>query len=865
MPTRPPLPASRPTAPASRPTGATVPGAAGSQSATPSSGATGPRAGVARSRGHERSDAEWSRGSRGAGAPSAPLSLRLAIGREGIGLELAEPVEIACLRVVELSTTLPGMRFPVDVSGGVTRFRHRRGDLQTLLVEVAARDVERWMAPRLRGLVGTQVPDVWIEVGPARSTVCVAAPMDADESAPAAGRLGASPASQDTAVVAFDVHALAEGEDVVLVVANARGAGLPEPATAIALGCLDALVGAIAERSGAIFRLRRPAMALARALLPPAGARVPSTDAVRWAALSADAGTWVLHASRGADAAVPTQAALLAREIAALLAPGDDALVRGDLVDARARYLDVLERAPRHPEVAARMVDIDARMPARAEAALATLAESMVRAPGAGTGIVAGELLAQVGDVDAALATFERAGEAERAPALAARAFELAARTSRDPEAAARWLDRALARSPRSIQARWARVTARLALGRLEDALADVEHLEALARGSRRKYAVWLRAGTAWAAAGLAAQAGAVFERALRYAPDEPGALVGLGVALLHEGREARGVSLLDRALEVARSRGEPEPPILLALARALAERLDDLPTAIAHASAIPASAAEALVARGLEGRWRARLGDLAGAALAFARLRDFAASLAPFLDGASAIEVVALLLEAATFERDRRADPLAAQRHLAAALRLVPHHGEARKAYRDVGALLVRSAGALQESHAHGEESEEGERDEIESRESPPTERYALRRPSPGVLEGQPLAPFELEPAPARSAVIDLALAEEVEASDEDVVRAGRVEELTRRLRDNPADDGVADELAALLEDLGRGHELVALFAARLEDATPERRPRLAADARKTFERMASKADASGQAADAVLYRDALSSLSVD
>ena len=358
-----------------------------------------------------------------------------------------------------------------------------------------------------------------------------------------------------------------------------------------------------------------------------------------------------------------------------------------------------------------------------------------------------------------------------------------------------------------------------------------------------RKYAVWLRAGTAWEAAGLAAQAGAVFERALRYAPDEPGALVGLGVALLHEGREARGVSLLDRALEVARSRGEPEPPILLALARALAERLGDLPTAIAHASAIPSSAAEALVARGLEGRWRARLGDLAGAALAYARLRDFAASLAPFLDDESATgaagararasDVVGLLLEAATFERDQRADPLAAQRHLAAALRLLPHHGEARKAYRDVGALLLRSAGARSGSRAHGEAE------------------------SPALLE--------LEPAPARSAMIDLAFAEEVEASDEDVVRAARVEELTRRLRDNPTDDGVADELATLLEDLGRGHELVALIAGRLEDATAERRPGLAADARKIFERMAAKADASDQVADAALYRDALASLSAD
>jgi cellulose synthase operon protein C len=765
----------------------------------------------------------------GRGKAAAPPALRLAIGRDGIGVELAEPVELGCLRVVELSTTLPGMRFPVDVSGGVSRFRHRRGDLQILRVEVAGRDVERWMAPRVRGLVGTRTPDVWIEVGRARSTVCVAALLDAEERA-SGHAPGAAP--HDAPIVAFDVLALAETEDIVLVVTNARGAGLPEPATAMALACAEAVLGNLAERSGAIFRLRRPAAALTRALLPAAGARVPSTEAVRWASLGADAGTWLLHASRAADPDVPAEAALRAREIAALLAPGDEALLRGDRVTARAHYLEVLERAPRHAEVAARLVDIDARVPARAEAALATLVES--QPSGGGTGIVAGELLARVGDGDAALASFERAGEAERAPALAARAFELAARASRDAEAAARWLDRALARSPRSIQARWARVESRLALGRLEDALADVEHLEALARGGRGKYAVWVRAGGAWQAAGLGGRTGVIFERALRYAPDEAGALVGLALALLGEGRGARGVALLERALEVARVRGQPESPIRLALAEALAERLDDPSTAIAHVSAIPATSPEALVARGLEGRWRARLGDLAGAALAFARLRDFASSLAPAADGPPARTLVALLLEAAALERDRRSDPLAAQRHLAAALRLLPHHVETRRAYREVGARVLRAADA-----------------------------------APAGYEGEPAATREntllasIEPPAAREPTLDLSLDEDVGADGRDVVRTLRVEELTRRLRDAPGDDAIADELAALLEDLGRGHELVAVLAGRLEDAPADRRPALAVRALTVLERMASRAEASGQSADASLYRDAIAALS--
>src|SRR6185312_6483378 len=102
-------------------------------------------------------------GDAGGGAPKEPSSrvvLRLAIGRDGIGLELADPVDAGCVRVAELAAALPGMRFPVDVSGGVARFRHRRGDLRVLRLEIAARAVEKWAAPRLRGLVGTRTPDV---------------------------------------------------------------------------------------------------------------------------------------------------------------------------------------------------------------------------------------------------------------------------------------------------------------------------------------------------------------------------------------------------------------------------------------------------------------------------------------------------------------------------------------------------------------------------------------------------------------------------------------------------------------------------------------------------------------------------------
>jgi len=809
---------------------------------------------------------------RSGSAPPPPpaaddVALQLAIGREGIGLELARPARVGCLRVTDLAATLPGLRFPVDVSGGVPRFRHRRGELQRLEVELGARPLERYLAPRLRGVVGTRTPEVWVEVRRAGAALCVASTTEADEDAP-----------RVAPVVAFEVEALAEGEDVVLVVERARGVDLPAPATALAIACVEAVLGSSAERSGASFVVRRAAAALARALMPEAGARVPSADEVRWTSLGAQGDAWVLHAMRGAVAAAPGEQALRAREVALLLREGDDALVRGDLAAARALYVEALDHAPRHVEIVRRIVELDARDGGRAEAALAMLTEAAAAmgatagAGGAGAGAsgerdarlgtTAGELLAQTGDVEAAVASLERAGETEPAPALAARAFALAARLARDPEDAARWLDRAVARAPRATPARWMRVTKRLQLGRLEDATADVEHLEALARGGRAKHAVWLRAGRAWQAAGLAAHAGGVFERALRYAPDEPRALSGLGAALVAEGRSARGAAVLARALELAEARGEPSARIRVELARALAEHLDDLPTAVAHVAAIGADAPEAPLARGLEGRWRGRLGDLAGASLAFARLRELASSAASGATGAKApnargtaddayATMAALLLEAAELARTRLGDALGAQRHLAAALRLRPHDPELRRAYREVGAIVAR---------ADAPPPEAGDAEE--------PLRAPVAFPSPSFAEREAPSATHRTLATERVATdrpLDLALASEPPDPEQEAVAAARVEELTRRLHADPTDDAVADELSTLLASLGRGHELLGLLMARLDDASPERRAVLAPRARATLERLAADAEAAGRAEEAALFRGAADALPKD
>ncbi|HEY1691175.1 MAG TPA: hypothetical protein VGG39_03385 [Polyangiaceae bacterium] len=769
--------------------------------------------------------------------PDLEVALRLAIGREGIGIELAHAARLGCLQVTDLAATLPGVRFPVDVSGGVPRFRHRRGELQRLAIELGARPLERWAAPRLRGLVGTRAPEVWAAVGKASAVLGVAAAADPEEEDPRA-----------MPVLAFEVRALAEGDDLVLVVEQARGADLPLPATALAIACAGALLGDAAERQGAAFLVRSGAAAVARALLPEAGARVPSAEGVRWSIVTGASDAWILHAAAGAVTAAPEPDAIRAREIAALLREGDDWLVEGHFEAARVAYLDALARAPRHAEIARRIVDVDVRAGGRTEAALALLVEA--RAPGPGEpeprfGTAPGQLLLETGDVEAAMASLERAGDTEPTPALAARAYEMAARASRDPDEASRWLDRAVARSPRSVSARWLRVVTRVALGRLEDAAADVEHLEAIARGGRAKHLVWLRAGRAWHAAGMAARAGDLFERALRFVPDEPRALAGLGAALVGDGREVRGVAVLERALALAEERGEPTASVRLDLARALAEKLDDLPTAVAHAAAVAPDAAEGPLARGLEGRWRARLGDVAGASLAFARLRELAASFSPDAGDARLGPIALLLREAAELARTRQRDPLAAQRHLAAALRLRPRDAELLRAYRDVGTAIAKGASEMPDEPPTSAST--GAFPELEDASA--THRTVSDlAPAPRPAPPPPRVPF------------DVSLA--VDADEGDAGTEARIEELTRKLHANAADDAVADELAALLEKASRGHELLALLSGRLEDATPARRAVLAPKARRALEALADQAARAGRNEEAALFRDAIDAL---
>lgn len=725
----------------------------------------------------------------GGSADRRPLRVELALSitKEGVGLSLAHPVELGCVRLVDVLAVLPALRFPVDVSGGVARFRNRRGRLDRAVVEVDWAEVARFAAPRIAGLLGAGRPEVHLRARAGGAEVVIV-----------------SRAEQRT--LAFDVLVDVSGADLVLYVWGARGASLPRPAAALATSAVRAVVGALGEVRGRSVRLGRLVAALARAAFPDGGARVPDTSGVGFARVATSSqGAIVVFERSPRDLPVePVPELTRAREATELLVGADDALARGETARARDLLLTALGRTHRHPDALLTLAELDA-VEGRDHAALAALAELSEVDVRAAVGALEAELLGRV-EPRRAVEAWLRAAELERSSELAATAFARAASATTSAEDALEWLGEALARAPTRPELALARVDAAIRAGRLDSARADVQRLEALAPTAREKHAILRSAADAYLAAGAPGEAAKLYERAVLFAPDDPLAIGGLGRSFVALGRYGRGAQLLQRAVD----RAPDAHALVLELARVVADRLEDLPAAIARAHAVPSEAPEGIEARRLEARFRARLGDWAGASLGYARMRAR-------IEDAARRDLVPWLAEAAAFEETTRNDLAAAQRHLVTAVGLAPDSEPLR-------AALARL------SSSRRKEDDEGARDDG------PTQ---VKLPEP-----------RGEDAPTQAR----------ELTDEEAEL--RADELTRRLQADPTSAAVADELATLLARLGRSMELLALLSARLEEASAEERERLIPGQRAVLERLAHEAEAQGKRDEAALFRDALDAI---
>jgi cellulose synthase operon protein C len=594
-------------------------------------------------------------------AEDVRVPLRLTVTRGTLGLELYEPVELGPVSVTALTLSLPGLKFPVDLSGGVARFRNRRGELHHVRFELDLDALAALLTARTRDVL----------TGPERRTQIWPLPQGIGVGLSSRGR-----------ALAFDVLFAPAFGDARFVVCNARGVGLKVPALAYALRALDTAFAGLGERQGRVLLVSEAGAALCRALMPAVGARIPSAVDLRFGPLEIerDRATVELDSTFAPSATSARVASEL--ELGLLVREADQALAAGEIDEARQGYLTALEMAPRHPELVRLVAEIDAYVEARAEAALGMLVESL---PAHQTGMVGADLLHATGDhaaVREAVREFVR-GE----PFAPLAALSLCRLAVLEPEAAARAaaLDSAVARAPGLAEARWARFEARLLRGDVEGAIADAEHVEAAAVGARARHDACRRSAALILEQGYVTEAGRMFERALRYLPDDAAATAGLARALLESGKKDRALVLLERAIALSERRGRPDADALLDLAKVLAGDVGDLPQAIARVRQISAASPRHVEARALEARWRDKLGDLAGASLAFGRMRE-----AIELGDQRAAEHVPLLLEAARFERDAERDLSAAERHLAVALRLAPRDESVGALYREVAAALA-------------------------------------------------------------------------------------------------------------------------------------------------------------------------------
>ncbi len=784
--------------------------------------------------------------------------LRLVATRGRLGIELDQPFRLGPVEVRVLELSLPDLRFPVELSGGVSAFKHRRGQLERIEVALSAERLSRWGPPRLRGVLDEATP------------ACLAAPLED-------GWLVGIRAEH--AALAFEVLVAPLDGDLRLLPVAARGLGLgAAPLGAapqlLAARALYALTRPYGRLVGGVVVLEAAAVKLSRELLPLAGMRVAASKGVRWSPPRFELSEVLAAAALDAELPALSPRVVSAVELAALVAEAEEAHLAGDLDAARRHYLAALERAPRHPEVSRRIAELDLAVGGRVEAALGTLGEvgSAIDAGGLG-----GALLAELGERDAAATAFRRAAQLEPYGPLAALLWRRVATVLDAGQEACAALSEAIARAPAWEMLRWERFEQRIVAGDLPGAREDLEQLEASARGAAQRHRVLRRGAERLLGARMLQEAAEVFERALRYAPESVDAVAGLARALRTLGHEKRALELLSRAVALAAARpaqGQPHQ-VVVDLAWALAEIADDRPAAIAHLRSVPALVPETFEARFLEARWRAEMGDLAGANDALARLGEAAehalgvllppgdpdgrqpdssgSMLWPALWGeamihASRADVAAALAswleQGARIQELDRADQPAAKRLLSLAVRLQPRNRSICGAFRRVAGAAVFTGAAPDGA------------DERPDRTPPaPVEREPARQDAPRQEEVH-VDPLELDPFEMESLdlTLDTTTPPETEGP-ETVDHARQVERLSEKLRGDPSDMATVRELASALELLGRDHELLALLSARIDEGTPAQRAELVPKREVVLQRLLEAARAEGKRGEAELY----------
>lgn len=780
-------------------------------------------------------------------------TLQLAIGRDGVGLELSKPVELGPATLLSARSRLVGLGFPLDVSGGVDRFRHRRTTLERALVAVEHGPAERWLSSITEGLLSGGLSEARIAWAPPPDVGTGESPWEREEHVVWSSGNVRIELANATSVVVFDLALAPHGGGIAAIAHRIRALGTPRAPTQIVGALLVRVARALeGEAAGLRLTLNDPVKLAVLSTFVVRGARVPTREELVLEGMRPEVERFVLELKRGATPAAPSSVFVALDELDRLIGEADVAFVASDTPRAREGYLRALDRAPRHRTILTRLAELDAFAEGRTEAALSWLRDAQ-RGKGRrgldgndlGRTLLAAACNERLGARGRARAAWERSGNwaFDRGESrLASRAWSRAASLAGndDPQLPS-LLDRALSADPGETEARWRRVAFAIDLGDDARAMEDVQHLEAQAKGRERRLRTLMRAAALFRDAGRLDRAVPAWERALRHAPEERAVLAGLGSALLSAGETPRAVSLLSRALE-APGEASTRGPILLELARALGDGVGDVPAAIARLREISSDDPHAARARALEGALRLRIGDRVGAEQAYATAAEAVERRGVPEDDARA--VVELLVGAAKVVHMDGAAELG-MRLAMAALSVVPGDTNVRAVVSALGRDVAERARFAPESEPLEPEPLTPER---------PFEPPNLFEPEPKTDPGLVIS------APSASSFDkDVFAFEEPDGNGDDEARA---EALLARLKADPGDDEAVFGLVDVLSRLGRDFELFALLQARFEDAAPETRASMIPTQRAVLERMAALAEKRGATMEAQLYRDALEAL---
>lgn len=455
------------------------------------------------------------------------------------------------VRVTDFALQIPDVTFPLNISGGASRYQKKKLDFGLLELTVDAEVIARAVA----GLQGqlTELEDLKLHFRPGYLE--------------GQGRLRSDGRAATTFKVAFD----GDGEKLAVFIYDVRlYAFAPTPASRLPALISDSLV-----RVGALPAVeRRGANGFTTRILPPLvelaavarGFKMPSLDQARLAeARVSSKGVTLRFAAGGLPPpGTPDEELLLTLEGARAFADAEEHLAQGRLAEARIAYLKLGDATEAHPFAAERLLTLLVADPQAHELAL-DVAQSLARRRDKSATALWAEAVvrerrgefARAAERFLALSTLARRNQEEAGAFFAA---EAGSRAGRDhaPQMAVKALHELLGLKPDHLPSLKALARASDQAKDRAGAIRAYRRLAALARdpadaAEAHVQLARLSAHTEDDVAGARLHC----EAALRLFPDHPEALFLLGELCFQGGEHLRAIKALDRLREVGMARHE--------------------------------------------------------------------------------------------------------------------------------------------------------------------------------------------------------------------------------------------------------------------------------------------------------------------